>query len=85
MQPTHQPDIFEPEPTHESDVRPMLDLIREVDPDIVGVALDPEASGPSTHYRVLQVLIVLLSDFGVGFFFFFFFFLSGPRIQRTAV
>jgi len=47
-------DIFAPEPTHDRDVMPILSLMRSVKPDIVSVALDPEASGPDTHYKVLQ-------------------------------
>ncbi|KAA3662464.1 MAG: hypothetical protein DWQ10_02315 [Calditrichaeota bacterium] len=47
-------DIFTEDPTLDRDVRPVLDLLKEVKPDIVSVALDPEASGPDTHYKVLQ-------------------------------
>lgn len=49
-------DIFTQEPTLEGDVPPVLDLLEQVAPDVVGVALDPEASGPDTHYKVLQVI-----------------------------
>jgi len=49
-------DIFAPEPTHDRDVAPIRDLMRNVMPDIVTVALDPEASGPDTHYKVLQAV-----------------------------
>lgn len=49
-------DIFTEEPEVERDVMPVLDVLRRVRPDIVGVALDPEASGPDTHYKVLQVM-----------------------------
>ena len=31
-------------------------LLEEVAPDVVSVALDPEASGPDTHYKVLQAV-----------------------------
>ena len=47
-------DIFTEEPTLKRDVAPILRLLREIKPDIVSVALDPEASGPDTHYKVLQ-------------------------------
>lgn len=47
-------DIFTPEPTLDKDVAPVIDLLREVNPDVVSVAVDPEASGPDTHYKVLQ-------------------------------
>ncbi len=49
-------DIFNEEPTMERDVQPVLELFRRVRPDIVTVALDPEASGPDTHYKVLQAI-----------------------------
>jgi glucosamine-6-phosphate deaminase len=49
-------DIFSEEPTMERDVAPILDLFREVKPDVVSVALDPEGSGPDTHYKVLQAV-----------------------------
>merc|ERR1719506_616242 len=49
-------DIFAPEPTHQRDVAPISKLLRRTKPDIVSVALDPEASGPDTHYKVLQAV-----------------------------
>ncbi|MCL4538787.1 MAG: glucosamine-6-phosphate deaminase [Bacteroidetes bacterium] len=49
-------DIFTEEPKIERDVLPVLNVLRKVKPTIVGVALDPEASGPDTHYKVLQVM-----------------------------
>ncbi|MFW6138586.1 MAG: glucosamine-6-phosphate deaminase [Spirochaetota bacterium] len=49
-------DIFNQEPTMERDVKPALDILQRVNPDIISIALDPEASGPDTHYKVLQVL-----------------------------
>jgi glucosamine-6-phosphate deaminase len=49
-------DIFTEEPTLERDIPPILRLLAEVNPDAVTVALDPEASGPDTHYKVLQAI-----------------------------
>lgn len=49
-------DIFTQEPTLAGDVMPVIDLLEEVNPDVVSVALDPEASGPDTHYKVLQAI-----------------------------
>ncbi|MDX9754483.1 MAG: glucosamine-6-phosphate deaminase [bacterium] len=49
-------DIFTEEPTLSRDVPPVLDLLKKVNPDVVGVALDPEASGPDTHYKVMQAI-----------------------------
>ena len=56
-------DIFTKEPTVEGDVAPVIDLLNDVDPDIVSVALDPEASGPDTHYKVLQAITEALRRF----------------------
>jgi glucosamine-6-phosphate deaminase len=49
-------DVFTEEPKIERDVVPVLEILRTVRPDVIGVALDPEASGPDTHYKVLQVM-----------------------------
>ena len=49
-------DIFTEEPEVTRDVMPILDLMRRINPTIVTVALDPEASGPDTHYKVLQAI-----------------------------
>lgn len=38
------------------DVLPVLDQMRDFEPHYVSVALDPEGSGPDTHYKVLQVV-----------------------------
>ena len=56
-------DIFTEEPTVERDVLPILELLERVQPDIVTVALDPEASGPDTHYKVLQAITEALKRY----------------------
>jgi glucosamine-6-phosphate deaminase len=56
-------DIFAPEPTHQRDVAPILALLQKLDPDVVTVALDPEASGPDTHYKVLQAVTAALQAY----------------------
>jgi len=47
-------EVFTEEPEIGRDVMPVLELVRRVRPDYVTVAFDPEASGPDTHYKVLQ-------------------------------
>ncbi len=47
-------EIFTEEPRTDRDVPPILQLLKDINPDAVTVALDPEASGPDTHYKVLQ-------------------------------
>ena len=49
-------DIFTEEPTVSRDIPPILALLHELEPNVVTVALDPEASGPDTHYKVLQAI-----------------------------
>jgi glucosamine-6-phosphate deaminase len=49
-------DIFTPTPTLQRDIVPILRLLERVQPDVISVALDPEASGPDTHYKVLQAI-----------------------------
>jgi glucosamine-6-phosphate deaminase len=49
-------EMFTGSPTLQRDVPPIVDLLRRTAPDVVAVALDPEASGPDTHYKVLQAV-----------------------------
>jgi len=49
-------DIFTKEPTMARDVPPIVAELDRLDPDVVAVAFDPEASGPDTHYKVMQAL-----------------------------
>lgn len=56
-------DIFTELPTMDRDIPPILNLMKEVNPDIVTVAFDPEGSGPDTHYKVLQAVSHALKIF----------------------
>lgn len=49
-------DIFTETPRHRRDVQPILDLLRKLKPSVISLALDPEGSGPDTHYKSLQAL-----------------------------
>jgi hypothetical protein len=42
-------------PNIEDDAVPMANLIKSRQPNILTVALDPEGTGPDTHYKVLLV------------------------------
>ncbi|MFH0979920.1 MAG: glucosamine-6-phosphate deaminase [Planctomycetota bacterium] len=53
-------DIFTETPTLDRDVPPIRDLLREIKPDIVTVAFDPEGTGPDTHYKALQAVSAAL-------------------------
>ncbi|MCF8373420.1 MAG: 6-phosphogluconolactonase [Bacteroidales bacterium] len=49
-------DIFTEQPERSRDVIPILEELRRTKPTIVSLALDPEGSGPDTHYKVLQAI-----------------------------
>ncbi len=54
--PFYSDDIFPRYPDFDSDVAPILDLLRKIRPTIVTLALDPEGSGPDTHFKTLIAL-----------------------------
>ncbi|MCF8380539.1 MAG: hypothetical protein K9H49_13240 [Bacteroidales bacterium] len=49
-------DIFTEQPQKERDVEPIIKQFRELKPTVISLALDPEGSGPDTHYKVLQAI-----------------------------
>lgn len=49
-------DIFTKQPEKSRDVMPVLEMLRKIRPTVVSLALDPEGSGPDTHYKVLQTI-----------------------------
>lgn len=49
-------DIFPEYPNYELDVLPILNLLEKIRPTIISLALDPEGSGPDTHYKTLIAL-----------------------------
>lgn len=49
-------EIFTEQPEYERDVTPVLNQLRELKPTVISLALDPEGSGPDTHYKVLQTI-----------------------------
>ena len=57
-------DIFTEDPTLSRDVMPVVKLLEKITPHVVTVALDPEGSGPDTHYKVLQVVGEALKIYG---------------------
>jgi len=56
-------DMFTEEPDVTRDVLPIVELLKECNPDIVTVALDPEGSGPDTHYKVMQAIAESLREY----------------------
>lgn len=55
-------DIFTEKPSLERDVMPVLDQLKQIRPDIISLAFDPEGSGPDTHYKVLQAIAQALRE-----------------------
>jgi glucosamine-6-phosphate deaminase len=49
-------DIFTELPEKARDVEPVLQMLRDIRPTVISLALDPEGSGPDTHYKVLQTI-----------------------------
>ncbi|MBM3168070.1 MAG: PIG-L family deacetylase [Bacteroidetes bacterium] len=47
-------DIFTEQPDKTRDVEPIVDMLRRIQPTKISLTLDPEGSGPDTHYKVLQ-------------------------------
>lgn len=53
--PFYSANIF-PEYPNKEDVQPIVDLLEKIRPTIITLALDPEGSGPDTHYKTLIAL-----------------------------
>ncbi len=49
-------DIFTEQPERSRDVMPILKQLCKIRPTVISLALDPEGSGPDTHYKVLQAI-----------------------------
>ncbi|MEQ9570418.1 MAG: hypothetical protein RLN75_09535 [Longimicrobiales bacterium] len=49
-------DLFTEPPNRSRDVAPILEEFRREQPTVISLALDPEGSGPDTHYKVLQAI-----------------------------
>ena len=56
-------EIFTEEPTIDRDVTPTIELLHRINPDLITMALDPEASGPDTHYKVLQAITEAIKQY----------------------
>jgi glucosamine-6-phosphate deaminase len=54
--PFYSANIFPEYPDFEADVLPVVKLLEKVKPTIITLALDPEGSGPDTHYKTLIAL-----------------------------
>jgi glucosamine-6-phosphate deaminase len=57
-------DIFTEQPEKARDVAPILEELRRIKPTVISLALDPEGSGPDTHYKVLQAIAAAVTEWG---------------------
>lgn len=61
--PFYSDDIFPHYPDPENDVKPIVELLNKVKPTIVSLALDPEGSGPDTHFKTLIALSAAVEQY----------------------
>jgi glucosamine-6-phosphate deaminase len=52
----YQGSTFGSTPNFEGDVLPILEDFRKYKPTVISLAMDPQGSGPDTHYKVLQAI-----------------------------
>ncbi|MFC3880360.1 glucosamine-6-phosphate isomerase [Algoriphagus namhaensis] len=57
-------DIFTEQPDKDRDVEPIVEMFRKVKPTKISLTLDPEGSGPDTHYKVLQATAAAVKKWG---------------------
>lgn len=60
----YQGDVFGTGPDFERDVLPILEDFRKYKPTVISLAMDPEGSGPDTHYKVLQAIAAAVKEWG---------------------
>ncbi len=61
--PFYSGEIFPEDPQFESDVLPILRLMEKVKPTVVTLAMDPEGSGPDTHFKCLIAVAHALENY----------------------
>lgn len=54
--------FYSGESNYERDVLPLLEDFRKYKPTVISLAMDPQGSGPDTHYKVLQAIARAVSD-----------------------
>ncbi len=58
----YQGDIFTEQPDEKRDVLPILEEFRKYKPTVISLAMDPEGSGPDTHYKVLKAIAAAVKE-----------------------
>jgi glucosamine-6-phosphate deaminase len=57
-------DIFTEQPDKKRDVVPIVEMFKKINPTKISLTLDPEGSGPDTHYKVLQATAEAVRQWG---------------------
>jgi glucosamine-6-phosphate deaminase len=57
-------DIFTEQPDKKRDVEPIVKMLKTIKPTKLSLTLDPEGSGPDTHYKVLQATAEAVKQWG---------------------
>lgn len=58
----YQGDTFSEQPEDKRDVLPILEEFRKYKPTVISLAMDPEGSGPDTHYKVLKAIAAAVKE-----------------------
>ena len=58
----YQGDTFSEQPDDKRDVLPILEEFRKYKPTVISLAMDPEGSGPDTHYKVLKAIAAAVKE-----------------------
>jgi glucosamine-6-phosphate deaminase len=58
----YQGDTFTENPDEQRDILPVLEEFRKYKPTVISLAMDPEGSGPDTHYKVLKVIAAAVKE-----------------------
>jgi len=64
--PFYSANIFPEYPDFEQDVLPVVQLLEKIRPTIITLALDPEGSGPDTHYKTLIALADAIDQYAAS-------------------
>ena len=58
----YQGDTVSEQPDKQRDVLPILEEFRKYKPTVISLAMDPEGSGPDTHYKVLKAIAAAVKE-----------------------
>lgn len=58
----YQNNVMGSKPDMERDVLPVLNEFRKYKPTVISLAMDPQGSGPDTHYKVLQAIAAAVEE-----------------------